>query len=322
MLQQDTVILLKRGIRRGCITVWRERKWSTAFGALFGVFLLLQLLVLVLLGAQGITALLRSQTDLQLEIRREVSDQNVQEFFSTLQHLPYVSKATYVTREQALERAREHDPDLVTFVEKFGFENPLPDVVRVTLHSLKDSTQFMQFMQQDQWKKMIDPVFFSKAREQSTVAHELLRITQAGHSLAILFLIIIGSVIVFIITELTRARAMGRADEVMVKRVGGADTLTILVPFATEATLLSCIAIILSALCMLLFLLALPSLIPALTEGGFFSSFRKGMIPLLKTSLPLFLLLEILISPLIGTLGAWLGIRPQLYARTFKRGSR
>ena len=96
-------ILVRRGIARGLLTMHRERGWGTALVALFGVFLLVQLLLFILIGMEGVQSLLRTRTDLRLEVREEALDQDIRGFLADLQQQPYVEDVAYITREQAYE---------------------------------------------------------------------------------------------------------------------------------------------------------------------------------------------------------------------------
>mgnify|MGYP003980010347 len=136
MLDESAKTVVKRGIMRGMLTLWRERQWMTALGALFGVFLLVQLLILVLTGLEGVQTLLRNRTDLQLEILHEASDNDIQSFLVELEDLAFVKSTVYITKEKTFEQNRISDPELIAFLEEFKMKNPFADSIRVSLSNL------------------------------------------------------------------------------------------------------------------------------------------------------------------------------------------
>lgn len=311
-LDPDRTILLRRGLRRGALNLWRDRAWGAGLGALVGMFVLIQTLGVGLIVTEGIRDLLRSRTDLRLEVRPGATDQGIQEFYNAVQSHPVVEDVAFITKEQAYERARTEDPKLIAFLEEFGLANPFADTVGVTLRNLDTYGEFLMFVQQERWQAIVDPAFLSEATDQEQHVMELLTVTSAGRSIAVLVLLVTTAALLFSIIELTRSRALMRSEEVLVERLAGAHTLSILVPFATEALLLLLLAIAGSAVLMILALLIVPVLVPALGTDGVFEPLGNTLIPLLQTRLPLFLLIQVLLAPAISIGGAWLGIRPQV----------
>ena len=306
-------MVIQRGIVRGVTTLLRERQWLTALGALLGVFILVQLLVLVLTGLEGVQSVLRNRTDLRLEIHASAGDADIQEFFSALTELPFVRETVYITKEKAYQETRMSDPELIAFLEEFHIVNPFNDTIGVTLTSLEDYDQFSSFVQKERWKAVVNPTFLSQITDQEKQVFALLAVTRAGRSLTVLILLIACVSLVFITTELIRRRALNRADEVLIERLVGASTLSIAVPFVTEAVLLLLTAVAVSALLLAGFIVALPTLVPALGSQGALGPLQSEIAPLLSSMVPMFVLGEILLIPVMAMCGAWLGIRPQIH---------
>jgi len=230
-----SLLIWKRGIARGMRSARREGGWLAAFGALFGVLLILQLLLFGLLGVQTIQTLLTTRTDLRLEMKAQAKSSQVQDFYVHLQNQPYVQKSVFITKEQAYEHMREQDPELISFLEKFQMANPFPDTVGVTLTSLDDYGRLSEFVEQPRWRNVVDPTFLSQVTDQEKQVQEVLRTVQAGRSLTILILALTGGVLLFLLMELVRRRALDRADEVFIEQLTGAHPLSILLPFTTDS---------------------------------------------------------------------------------------
>jgi len=314
MLQLDPAFLvtLKRGMHRGCTLLWRERSWGTSLGALIGIMILVQMLLAALFSVAAVQKMLVAQSDVRLEVRSDAPRAATQQFLSALKALPYVADASYITREQAYARAAKEEPDLVSFLEKFGMGNPFPDTIGVTLAALDDYPLLSTFISGAEWQPVVDPTFLSTISKQEERMHELIRVARGGRSLAILLLGITGGVLLSIIVELTRLRAFHRRDEVLVERLAGANAATIIVPFAAEAAVLLWMGILVSAILMTIFLLFLPLLVPALNASGALGTFREEVSPLISAWFPVCVILQILLAPPLATLGAWLGIRKDI----------
>src|SRR3989338_8603751 len=161
---------------------------------------------------------------------------------TALQDLPYVAKAAFMTREQAYDRARRADPELIGFLEEYGLSNPFPDAVTVTMTSLEHYRELLHVLEDPQWQRVVDPSFLSDATAEQDYVEALLTLTKGIRSL-VLFVLGIGTVtLLFVVVNLTRTRALSRSEEVLVERIAGAQTATILLPFAAEASILLLIA--------------------------------------------------------------------------------
>ncbi len=314
MPSQDSslTLLLSRGMRRGWLTLARERWYGATLLTLFGVLLLAQLLLVVTLGVQGMHQLLQSRLDLRLQVQEGALDQDVQQFLVAVRTLPYVAHVTYITREQAYEQERTRNPDLIAFLEQFHIKNPFPDTIAVTLSSLDRYDAFAEFSRQAQWRTVVDPTFLSQATDQEQQVHALLRVTDAGTALVLFFLLLIAGILLFVLIELVRRRALMRREEIFVERLVGAQEFAVLIPFATEAALLLLGAVLLSSIAIVVLLFALPLVIPALSAAGPFAALRAQMAMLLPLRLPLLFLLELLLVPVLALAGAYVGMRPQM----------
>ncbi len=314
------LLLLRRGIKRGFITLWRERGWGTTLASLTGILLIAQLLLTSALAAQAMERLVRSETDLRLEILDGAVEKETLAFFSAIKALPYVADVQYVTKEKAYDIERAQDPDLVSFLEKFNLKNPFPDTLAVTLQSLDDYDRFAQFVRGSEWRSVVDPGFLSKSTDQETRIHELISLTQAMRFIALFFLGLIAIVLLFVVMELVRRRALMRSEEVFIERLFGAQDLAILLPFIVESTLLLFISLFFTALLLAILLYVLPVYLlpmvdPTLTQGATIVALGQQLQPLITDVLPLIIGAEFLLVPVTACLGAWLGLAPQLRSK-------
>lgn len=315
-LDPDAAIVWRRGIQRGLTTLQREREWGTTLSVLVGTLLLFQMALILFVGMQGMQSLLKSRTDIRLEILSSATNQQVGQFFSLLQQQIFVDDAAYITKEQAYERAKTYDPELVAFLEEFNMGNPFPDTIGVTLRSLDDYMTFRRYVEQEQWNGIVDPTFLSEVTDQEQQVTELLRFTSAGRTLTVIILGIVGAIFLFITTELVRRRVLGRSNEVLVEKLVGSSPLSMFVPFATEACVLMLVAAILSMVLSLAVVVILPSIVPALQNNGVLAALSAEVQPLLRSALPQYFLGEVFLIPLIAGIGTWFGMKRELLART------
>ncbi|MFH1443872.1 MAG: permease-like cell division protein FtsX [Candidatus Peregrinibacteria bacterium] len=311
--------VLHRSYRRALLSLWREGEWRMSFGSLLGICTLFQFLLLGLLAAAAVQSLLLSHSDLRLEIRPAASRGEVQQLLSAVLELPYVERAVYITREQALARIKTEDPTLTEFFEKFQVDNPFPDTIGVTLKSLNDYSAFSAFLSNARWQQLVDPALLSSITHQEERVHELLRVAHGGQNLAVILLVLACIILFFTIVEFTRRSALSRSEEVHVEILVGSDRFALTLPFIWEATILLWGSIAVSAVLLTVFLLILPTLVPALSSGGALAPLFAAAAPIVTVALPLTIVLEMLLAPLLAVAGAWMGVRPSLRGASLRR---
>lgn len=301
-------ILLQRGIRRGVTTLRTERDWGGSLGTFIGIFILLQILGLGLAVAMGAERMLQERTAVQLELQDGVSDTNVSNFIVSLQELPFVSRAAFVTKEQAYDRARASDPELIGFLEEYGLRNPFHDSVTITLSSLHQYRSLMKVLEGSSWQKIIDPSFLSDANAEREYIGSLLKLTEGMRSLALFVLCIGAATLLATVITLAKTRAIARGEEVLVERLAGAQTATILLPFIAEASILMSIAAVVSIALATAIAASAPLLLPALQSAGVLHELWITVRELLWSFIPMALAIELFLIPLLATIGTWLGL--------------
>ncbi len=314
MLESMTIIplFLRRGIGRGLQNIVREPGWGTALGSLLGVLFLGQMLLLLVFGVRGGLTMLQQQSDLRLEIIESATDAQIQDLFQNIRSLPYVSDAVYITREQAYERQKQRDPELITFLDKFGIDNPFPETMGVRLKRLADYPMFVQFLRQPVFTKVVNPSFLSKTTDQEQQVYRLVEAVKAAEYVLLLVVALVVVAILFVVIELVRRRALSKREELFVEQLVGAGRIAILLPFCTEMVCLLATALILSIILAGGVLWLLPVFLPALAPAGLFGAWAMQASTLLLRSLIWLLPLELIAILLLAAFGTVLALKSQI----------
>jgi len=302
-------LLFRRSLGRGLRNILREPAGRlSAIGALFGIMAVIQILLLGFVGIRSVQNILESRFSLNIEINAEASGQERNEFFAELQNQPFVENAEYVTAEQTYENARTNDPELIAFLEKYELKNPFPDTVGISLFSDSALSGLKNFLNNDKWRRVINPASVSEITGQEERVGELISIMETGRSIALLIILVSIAVLALVITELIRSVAANRKDEVMVEQMVGASPLAIIMPFAAEAAILLWISIILSVLATVLLVEISSKFSPAF-QGSLAEVLSGGMSSNIKNTFPIFVLIEFVLAPAVAFLGSWLGMK-------------
>jgi cell division protein FtsX len=303
----DSSVGIRRGMRRGLLLLRRERTWGTTLTLLSVVLVLVQLLTVMLLGVYGVNQLLSSQAGLRLEAQPNAADRDVQNFFAALHADADVQTVSFVTKEQAYADQRKRDPDLVAFLDQYKLDNPFPDTFVVTLKSLDSYESFRQFVEQDQWKSVINPAFLSTVTDQERQVRDLLSVTNAIRSVTFVFIFIAFAVVLFVVLELVSRTVRAHGNELFLETMLGASPMSVLLPFIAEMTILLLASTVIATLLVAGLIIVLPFLMPALAMDTPFHAFSTAMQPILLFTAPWILLLELCVMPAIAYVGTFLG---------------
>lgn len=296
-------------VRRGLRSLGRDRSYGALFAALTGTMFLFHLLLSVSVGIKTGEQFLRSTADVRLPILSTATNQSIQDFFSALHAIPSVKEATLVTREQAYEQSRQRDPSLIAFLEKYKLQNPFTDTIAVELASTDNQQDLVRFVQQPQWAGVVDPAFLSAAPSDQAHTQDLLAAAEVIRFLSIALLVFAAIAVTFVLLLFFDVRSVLREDEVVVGRLLGAASSTLITPFAAEATVILFISSILSAVLLTLCFIFLPMLLPMLSMGGSFFPLFQATRDALLASLPMLVVLHVLGIPFIATMGVMMGVR-------------
>lgn len=305
-------ITFRRAAKRGVVSVFRDEGWGTSVGALFGVLLILQMLLLLAVGVQGGLELLRQRTDLRLQIRSTATDTQIQDLFQNVRQLPYVEDAVYVTREQAFERQKKRDPALIEFLTTFGIENPFPDTLGVRLRRLQDYQEFIQFLRQPVFAAVVDPAFLTTATDQQDQVERLTEVVSASRILLLFVTGLTVTVLLFITVEFIRRRALQKRQELFVQQLVGAGMPDILLPFMIELFCLLAAALFCSYLAGVVMILLLPRFLPALGSAGMFAPWSAASVSVLFSWLPWILFFESILIIFLSVAGTLITLRSQM----------
>lgn len=303
---------MQRGLKRGLQQIGRDRSWGATLMLFTSLMVLVQLFLVFLLGVHGTGRLLTSRAGIQLEVLSGAQETDIQELYATLNDHPSVQNVTYIPKEQAYEREKARDPELVAFLEEYDLDNPFPDTFAVTLASLNSYDAFIQEIQKEEWRNVVNPSFLSSASDRESEIRTLLEVTGGMRTLSIVFVVIAFVLLFCMILEWVTRNTANRGHELLLEHLLGASPISVLLPFAAEVGLLLIAGTVIGTATVVALIALLPVFMPAIALESAFRQLQSEMIPLLSTYLPLFLLIELIAMPILAFIGTYIGAKKYL----------
>src|SRR3989338_10464086 len=302
MFQDNMVLLLRRSIRTGWRQVWQGTT-ATGVAALTGSVLLIQLVLVLMLSVLWVEQLLIAKSVIHLELLPTATTQNVQELLSAAEHLPYITDATYVTREQAYEQEQARSSELTSFLEAYALQNPFSDRIDIRLASPAYEQTFYGFLRSEQWQSVIDPAFVTTMGERSEQVTRSLQLAWIARWIAAGFLGVSCIVLLLLMLDMQKKRLVLQRNAIIVGKLAGASRRALAMPFAAEFGLLLLLSLGLSML-----------ILSGLTASATFllqdaASSVGQLFAHLRLSLPGILSLELFAVPLLAFAMATMGLK-------------
>jgi cell division protein FtsX len=158
---------------------------------------------------------------------------------------------------------------------------------------------------------VVDLVFLSDTTDQQQQVTEIANVVSASRTVLLFTLGLVVAVLLFVVVELIRRRALVKREELFVEQLVGAGRMDILLPFMIEMAFLLLSALLLSVLCMAIVVILLPVFLPALAAGGMFAQWSAMSASLLAGWFPWILIAQILLMVVLSALGTVLALRSQ-----------
>jgi cell division transport system permease protein len=206
-----------------------RRNYFMTAAALVTVFLSMLVLGIVLVFASTINLVLRDverKVEVTVFIKDDVSADQTASLQKEIMGWSEVKTATYVSKEQALERFKQDmkaHPEIWQSLDT----NPLPASIEV---ALKDPAQATIVATRLQGRPQIDEVRYGRE-----TAERLLRVTSAIRNVFVVFIILLGVVAVLLISNTIRLSIFARRRAVEIMKLVGATNWFIRWPFVIEA---------------------------------------------------------------------------------------
>lgn len=303
---------VQRGLQRGVQQIAREKSWPTTLLLLAATLTLTQLFLVFLLAVNGVGRVLVTQAALQVEVLPTAADADIQALYAALRNHPSMEDVQFVTSEQAYQLQKARDPELISFLEEYKLANPFPDTFAVTLVSLNTYDDFVQEIQKQEWRSVVNPASLSTAGEREQETRALLQVTDGMRTLSMLFLVLAVLILFFVILEWVTRTASRRGQELVLEHLLGAPGSAVLLPFAMEMTILLMAGTLIGTILVLAFINLLPVFMPAIAMEAPFRMLQTELMPLLLSVFPLIVLVELIAMPVLAYVGTWLGVKGKL----------
>lgn len=201
---------------------------STATTALS--LFLLGVAFLIGLNVRFLLTVAQNEMEIQAYFSRETTEAQMQEVTQTVRQMPGVSKAVFMSREDALAWLQQMFSENASVLEGLGSDNPLPASLRVTAAEAAQVAEIAAKMKEI-------PAFDDVVYDEGT-ARSLASLMLASQYVSLGGMLVVGLVAVMVIGNSIRLTIDARRHEIGIMKLVGATDEFIIGPFILEGMIL------------------------------------------------------------------------------------
>lgn len=242
MISSPQFLLLKRALILSLSNLYRNKFLSTATIIVVGIILFIfNIILAVNFVAETSLQSLSEKVDLTLYLKESTGEQQTQKVMDELKILDGVTKVSYTSKEEALEKIKATYPNIYQSFEKYDLGNPLPASISISTKSPEYHQEIENFINGSDISLYVTNIQESaegSVQEKSiitSVAKNLKKVTDFSHQIIfwiVIIFIVGGTLIIFNSIQLT---IFTRRKEINIMRLVGSSIFFIHLPFIIEA---------------------------------------------------------------------------------------
>ena len=301
---------LKRVIRAGFINFWRNGVVSLA--SVFVMSVALFVIGSVVLSSAVFSSLItqvKDKVDINVYLKTDASENDILVLQKSLQLLPEVKSAEYISRETALTQFKElhKDNDLIIGALQELQNNPLGAVLNIRAKEPSQYESIAKFLATDSALGSSQPVIIDKVNfyQNKIVIDRLSKLLALLQKLGLVVTIILVLIAVLVTINTIRVAIYAAREEIVVMKLVGASNNYTRGPFLTEGMMCGMVAAVITTLIFYPVALWITTLTSTFLDG-------INLLSYYWTNLGQLFLLLLLSGIFVGGFSSWLAVRRYL----------
>ncbi|MCX6758422.1 MAG: permease-like cell division protein FtsX [Candidatus Nealsonbacteria bacterium] len=186
---------------------------------------------------------LQAKADISVYFNENTNEDDILRIKQEIAAIPQVNEVKYVSKDQALADFTERHKDSATLMESLQQVNGNPFLasLNIAAEGMSEYDQVAQFLNQDQYKAMVNKVNYS---EKKSVIEKIFFLTAGASKAGLILAGILGFVSILVTFNTIRMAIINRKREIAIQRLVGASRVFIRGQFFVEGLIFGLLAAI------------------------------------------------------------------------------
>lgn len=186
--------------------------------------------------------------DISVELQEEVEDYTVQTFIGQLNELPQVNKVLYVPKEEALQSFGTKYPNVITFLDHYQLENPLPNILRIESKDVEFNNEIIAYLEDPTFNQIVNQQKLITNLDQKDRNQKIVDVTRFVRTMSFWLSLVFALVGLLIIFNSINININHHKNEIQIMKLVGAKFNAIRSGFIVEGILFGLCGLIISLL--------------------------------------------------------------------------
>ncbi|PIT93153.1 MAG: hypothetical protein COU06_01560 [Candidatus Harrisonbacteria bacterium CG10_big_fil_rev_8_21_14_0_10_38_8] len=211
-----------RILKYGFLNFWRNGWLSTATVFIMTLTLLMfQGLILFDVVTNAAVNSIRDKIDIAVYFKQDVIEDDIISLQRSLERLPEIKDADYISASEALEIFKEKHADDVTITQALAElnENPLLASLNISANDTKDYADISAYLEKDDFSSIVEKVTFGQNKG---AIDRLNNIVDTSNKVGLIFTLFIAFVAILVSFNTIRLAIYSNREEISIMRLVGA----------------------------------------------------------------------------------------------------
>jgi cell division transport system permease protein len=244
---KSSFIWLRRVFTNAWHNLMRNKILSAATILIIALMIFVFNLILALsFAAESVISSVGEKLDISVEMNPDIENYTIQAFVEKLSGKSGIKEVIYISKEDALSNFGAKYPNIISFLDNHGLENPLPNVVRIVSNNIADNNAIINYLEEPQFSSIVNQQKLKENLEQKSRNEKILDVTRFIQRTGFWLNLIFALVAVMIIFNSINMNIHAHEKEVKIMKLVGAKYSFIRAGFVFEGVILAIFALIIS----------------------------------------------------------------------------
>src|SRR5690606_37925646 len=245
----QSIIAAQHALQNAHQGLARNKLLTTATILIIALMLFVFNLILALnFATESVLDEVGKKIDISVELDEKAENYTIQTFITQLKKQPQVKDVIYLPKEEALQSFGGKYPNVITFLDHYKLENPLPNVLRIESRGVEFNNQIIQYLEDPSFSPIINQEKLVTNLEQKDRNEKIVNITRFVKRISLWLSLVFALVGLLIVFNSININIHHHKQEIQIMKLVGAKYRFIRSGFIVEGMLFGFFGLVISIL--------------------------------------------------------------------------
>ena len=221
---QRRFIWIERVLKNGWHNLMRNKLLTIATTLIIALmFFVFNLILALSYASDSVILSIGKKVDIRAETLPDVENYTIQNLVNLLRNSEDVSEVVFISKEDALKSFGQKYPNVISFLNNNGLQNPLPNVIRIVGKDVSANDRILGLLEDEKYARVINQQQLRNDTDQKSRNEKILNITQFIKRIGLWLNIVFALVAILIIFNSINLNIHMHRHEINIMQLVGAN---------------------------------------------------------------------------------------------------